>query len=1210
MSRIRVAIRLVLLAVLVACVAGRVWAQEATGRIVGNVTDRAGAVIPGAKVTVTNEATHVSETTTTGKDGFFQVLSLPIGTYSVSIEMTGFRKQVFEHQALEINQSVRLDAKLELGTRSEAIEVTAQAPNVETINPTIGESVTSRPIVDLPLNGRNTLDLALLQPGVMEANPDYTGDARATGTFSVGGGRPDSITYLLDGGVNNDILANGVVLNPNPDAVAEFRILTSNYTAEYGRNGAGVISVVTKSGTNSIHGSVFEFLRNGDFDANTFFNKIEGLPRDDLHRNQYGATLGGPITIPHLINGKDRFFFFVAYQGQRQVQTVVESEIPTFTPAELMGNFSQAVSNGQTVTNYLTGAPFTCATAGGCPDPNVVNFLTANPFFATSPANAMMGIIDPTKINPVSQKVIAAGLIPTSPTGFYSAGAGSVNNDNELEGKLDFLIDPKDNLTVTLGGFRNPQLAPFGLNGANVVGYPSDDQFNNYFGSIAYTRNFTSHVLNEFRFTAQRHYIEGDLNATTLPSPNSFGFGITPDLPNGPPILGFDTGLTTGFSPQGPRYEISNAYSYTDVVSWIKGRNTWKWGAGLSFYQTNIVYDFYGNGAFFFVGPYSAGGIGTGNSFADFDLGLPQSLFEGPNAANNLRSKSPYAFFQDEWRVKSNLTLTLGVRYEYSEPKTDTAGRTFSIIPGLQSTRFPNAPLGLVFPGDKGAPGGANFPDKDNFAPRIGFAWDPWKNGKTSIRGGFGIFYDILKGEDNLQFNGAPPFYSETGPGFGGPNGAYTPVGQPGCTIDGFAACPAVAAPFTFFSNPWVSYPTGSPFPSKPPTSSLDFVNAGFIPYNYGSGGGGLFYVDPHLHTPYSYQYNLSVQHEFVKNLTMELNYVGSSSKGLTSLIDINPFVPSTLATATPARVLNINQPNPEFAAFCSAAFGPDYQATCPFAIEPEFANISFSSYNSLEASLTKRLGDNRYIGTTYFTLAYTYGRSIDNASGFRNRSSQVPTFDIGALRGPSDFDLGQRLTFSGDWDLPFDRMWSDGPKRLTSGWSLRPILTWRTGFPLNVSAQLSGNPAVPGPSGAGDGYLANAPLAAGITSIPTLDPKHVSTFNGVSGNYYFNPNAFSTSTPTAADPYGSPRNFFYGPHRTNFDLTLSKTTAIYENVKLEFRVDAFNLFNHTEFGQPNTNIFSPLFGQVTNIVFNYTDGSYSPSPSSRILQLALRLTF
>jgi Carboxypeptidase regulatory-like domain/TonB-dependent Receptor Plug Domain len=258
--------------------------------------------VVGARVAVTNVATQVFRSTATDKNGFYEVLSLPIGSYKVAIEMRGFRQQAFERQALQINQSLRLDARLEVGQQNEVVEVTGQAANVETVNPTLGQSITSRPIVNLPLNGRNVLDLALLQPGVTEDNPDDGGSGQG---FSIGGGRSDSVTYLLDGGMNNDLMGNGVVLNPNPDAIAEFRILTSNYTAEYGRNGAGIISVVTKSGTNQIHGSVFDFVRNTDFDANAYFNIQEGLPRTDLKRHQFGGTFGGPISIPHFLEGRD-----------------------------------------------------------------------------------------------------------------------------------------------------------------------------------------------------------------------------------------------------------------------------------------------------------------------------------------------------------------------------------------------------------------------------------------------------------------------------------------------------------------------------------------------------------------------------------------------------------------------------------------------------------------------------------------------------------------------------------------------------------------------------------------------------------------------------------------------------------------------------------------------------------------------------------------
>ncbi|HKN24705.1 MAG TPA: carboxypeptidase regulatory-like domain-containing protein, partial [Candidatus Acidoferrum sp.] len=294
---------LALFAVILFALAGsNLRAQDATGRIIGNVTDPSGAPILGAQVTVTHTGTKLGHTTATDATGYYQVLSLPIGTYEVTVEAAGFRKETFEQQKLLIGQSLRLDAKLTIGQTTESVEVSSQATNVETVSETIGSSVIGETIQRAPLNGRNVLDLAALQPGVTETN----GDSGAAGKYSIAGGRSDSVTYLLDGALNNNLLDNSVVLNPNPDTIAEFRILESNYSAEYGRNGGGVISVVTKSGTNEWHGSAFEFLRNDAFNANPFFDKNDPnnlSPRPVLKRNQYGGTFGGPITIPHLVNG-------------------------------------------------------------------------------------------------------------------------------------------------------------------------------------------------------------------------------------------------------------------------------------------------------------------------------------------------------------------------------------------------------------------------------------------------------------------------------------------------------------------------------------------------------------------------------------------------------------------------------------------------------------------------------------------------------------------------------------------------------------------------------------------------------------------------------------------------------------------------------------------------------------------------------------------
>jgi hypothetical protein len=1130
------------------------------------VTDPQGALVTEVEITVTNLATRIEAKTTTDSAGNYRVLNLAIGTYTVTAEHQGFSKLVTAPRTLQINQQEKMDLRLEVGSLNQIVEVSGVGTNVETENPTVGESVTSRPIVNLPLNGRNVLDLAKLQPGVTEDNPD---DDAGTSSFSIAGGRADSITYLLDGGVNNELLGNQVVLNPNPDAVEEFRILTSNYTAEYGRNGAGIISVVTKSGTNQIHGSAFDFVRNTVFDANSYFNKQEGLPRNNLKRQQFGGTVGGPIV-------KDRLFFFVAYQGQRQAQSAVESQITTFTPAEIAGDFSQSAS--------------------GAPDPDVAAFLQANPYFQSDPAKAARAIIDPTKIDPVATNYIALGLIPTSPSSVVSSSAASKFDTNELTGKVDFAITSKDKLSFTVGGYRSPQIQPFGRDNyqysAVVAGFASANQINNYFSNLTYTRTFSSSLLNEFRITAQRHNTLGDQPTAKLPSASALGFGIVSDLETGPPLMEFDNGLAFGADQAGPAHEAGTTYAYADALTWVKGANTWKFGGGFSAFQNNTLYDFFGDGNYTFIGPYSQGGIGSGNSLADFLLGIPNNFFQGPNARSNIRSKASYGFAQDEWHARKSLTLTLGLRYEYSTPKLDTQGRSFSIVPGDQSTRFPNAPLGLVFPGDAGAPKGVNFPDKTNFAPRVGFAWDPWNNGKTSFRGGIGIFYDVLKGEDNLQFNGAPPFYAEQFAGYS----CLQTLQSDGVTCGpgpGYSTAP------TYYSQPWTSggFP-GNPFPSTPPTANTAFAGGQGLPF----GGGGIYFVDPHLRTPYTYQYNLSLQHELTGTMTAEVNYVGSSSKGLTALQDVNPMV-----RGTTNRVLNVNQ-SPAFNDLCANVLFSD-TSDCPLSNALEFRNIVFANYNSLEASLTKRVGDSR-IGTTYFTLGYTYGHSIDNASGFRNRDSQVPAYVPEVFRSSSDFDIRHRITFSGGWDLPFDRMWATGPKRLVQGWSLYPIFTWRTGFPLSINTGISLDPTIPGPSGAGDANLVNAVFASGFNNISLMNAKNQTVFNGAAGNYYFNPDAFLCGPNAPCVPasgYGSPRNFFRGPGRTNLDLALAKTTAITERINAEFRIEAFNIFNHAELANPDTNPNSNTFGAITSTDFGT---GLNALHTERILQLALRITF
>ncbi len=1141
-------------------------AQQATGQIAGVVTDPGGAVIVGAHITVTSPATKVVRQTTTNSEGFFQVLALPIGTYQVTAEQQGFRKYVAADNVLQINQTLRLDVKLAIGQQSEVVEVSSQGAAIETANPTLGQSVTSRPIINLPLNGRNVLDLAKLQPGVMEANPDDGGGGSsgsfASGAINIAGGRSDSVTYLLDGGINNNLLSNRVVFNPNPDAVAEFRILTSNYTSEYGRNGGGVISVVTKSGSNQWHGSAFEYVRNDKFNANTFFNKLNGLPREILKRNQFGGTFGGPLYLPRfgeggkpVYSGKDRAFFFVSYQGGRQVQTVTTSKIRTFTPAELSGDFSKS-ANGQ-------------------PDAAVAGFLMSNPYFQPNATLAARGIIDPTRINAVAQNYIKAALIPTAANGELISQGSARNNSDELSLKFDFNVRKSDRLAVTLGRSNAPAVRPFG--GANVAGYGDTFKDTQSFANLSYTLIVSPEMLNEIRVTAQRANRNQAVPNSVKPTASALGVGVTPDNPTGPPRLDFASGLSIGFSPNGPTRLINNTFAYTDTFSWTRGRHNLKFGAYYSPYQNNTVYDFYVNGNFFFYGPDT--GVGTGNDFADFLLGAPDEYLQFGEAPSDIRSKSYHFFGQDEWHVRPNLTLTLGLRYEYDTPKFDTRGRAFSLNRGQRSTVFPNAPRGLLFPGDAQAPFGANYPDKNNFAPRFGFAWSPkfLGSGKTSVRGGFGVFYDVLKGEDNLQFNGQAPF-------FGFSDLFFDPLGN---------------GPTNYYSAPYVATGINNPFPSRKPAKNINFADNGFVPF----GGGGVFFVDPHLRTPYTYQYNLSVQRELARNLVFEASFVGSSSHKLTALADANPFL-----LGTTHRLFNTQTG----------------ESDSSFSYLLEFRNQGSANYNSGQFSLQKRVSDTKFFGTTYFQLSYTLAHSIDTASGFRNRNGQVPAYRASQFRAASDFDTRQRFVFSGGWDLPF-QIWVPAlPKQLTKGWSLYPIYSHRTGFPLDVFAGFNTRRTSPGVSGAGDASLVRANVANGRVTF--FDPHTAQKLNGTTANFFFNPanltNCVNDPTSSNVCPaalrafgfptvdqavtnaalrtYGSlPRNALRGPGRSNLDFAVAKMTPLFgDRLKLELRFEAFNLFNHAQFSNPDTNINSPTFGQVLS------------TAAPRILQLAGRLIF
>jgi hypothetical protein len=1111
------------------------WGQT-DASLRGTVTDQSGGVVIGAKVTLINTGTGIARTINTNADGTYLFDLLQVGKYRVTVEKPGFAIFVQEGIVLELNQNGRLDVSLKVGHETQTIEVTGNVAQVDTTSAVLGKVENQRMINDLPLVTRDTLQLGLLQAGVFAPDPD---DGSGN-PFSVSGQRSESLTFLLDGGNNTDFLGNNIVVSPNPDAVEEFKILTNNYDAQYGRTSGGIVNQITKSGTNEFHGDVFEFLRNDLFNARDYFLPV-GQAKQSFKRNQFGGTGGGPIK-------KDKLFFFVAYQGTRSREGQTSPQLTVLTPAQRTGDFS--------------GLCATYSASGACTDPNGTQL--------TDPTTGNIYPNNQVPVNPVIANYIQKYLpMPNIGTnGFISSPTAGINDDQGVA-HIDYNFSSRDAISFVYLIDDTRQIYPFQIiNGASTggdvpVGSGFQTKFRDQIGSFTWTHTFSGGKLNEFRFAANRTAtLQAD--PTDKTSPSALGFtNVNPDDPNGaaPPII-YTNGFNLGPSPQGPTTLHNATFQWSDNYTWTRGKHEMKFGVDITRIRQNYHYDFYNNGSYDFTF-----GDFTGNELADFVAGFWDNYYQFSKASYGIRTGSIGLYAQDTWKLTSRLTLNYGLRWDYFMPQSDVHNEILGFFPGRQSTVFPGAPPDILYPGDPGTPNKALvYPDYNNFAPRFGFAWDMFGNSKLVMRGGFGIFYDIEDGALNLQFGGQPPF------GYVSNNTPNTYAGVVGDT----PGTGPVADPFT-------SMQLTNPFP-------FSFTGAFLTPAI-----SFAYTTWPHFRTPYSENFNYGFQWQATPNTMVEAVYVGSLGRKLIASGETNFPDPSVMQQ----QINNFGGDNPECARPLAACVdfiggpvlsGPQSDPSAfPTGIQQLLTNFSNGLSDSHEFQLTV---DKRFSKGFIFRAAYTLSKTIDLTSGFRARSSEyTDPLDYRLDRALADFDTPQRLVISGVWELPFDHRVENAIwKKVLGGWQFNAIASYQKGNPFtlfsnNNSSQQDQNPDLSRPNVIGPIQYENPRNGQQFFSASAancISPGAADANGNVTGTFWFNPTAYDCVNVPLFSFGNAPRNFLRGPGINNYDLSLVKKTKITESKSVEFRAEFFNAFNHAQFLNPDTAGGSGTFGQIT----------------------------
>ena len=1171
---------------------------EVGGKITGVVKDQTGSVIAGANVVVTNAQTGVKLTTSTDQDGVFTFPVLSVGQYQIDVSADAFKPYRKTGLLMDINSALVVDVTLQVQEQDQSIIVTENAAQVETTDTQLGQVLGTKKVTEIPLNGRTYTDLFALQVGVTPITTSGAGNSTSgggfgtvpvagatnTGQFSINGQREDANGFSLNGANVQEGIGQQAGIIPNLDSISEFRILTSNTDAEYGNYSGGLINVVTKSGGNAFHGSAFEFLRNTDLDAKSYFSS----KRSTFQQNQYGGTLGGPIK-------RNRLFFFGDYQGQHTKQGQDTGQVALPSLANRSGDFSDLITSAN--PNPLPGTvqgDFLAQTLTR----ELGYQVTKNEAFFT-PGCTQSTCVFPGAVIP--QRVFAVPAtrmlqyIPSPNIGmnsFESSAEALTIHDEKGAGRIDWNTSKSGDFSFYYFydkySLDNPY--PSGFGGATVPN-PNGGAFDatssglDQLFVLSNTKTFGSTLVNEARFSATR--LNNDLGVpkggvgTTLADQgiSTGGQGIIQGAPRfaGVETLYFNS-FTTGTEPFFVA-QVNNTFQASDTVSKVMGKHTIKTGFQYTWYKIKQNPDLVANGTFSFFG---SGTQSTGNGFADFLLGLPDFYSQQSSPAFYESAADGGVFAQDSWRIRPNVTINYGLRWDYITPWAEKHNQITTFVEGVQSKTFPGAPLGYLVPGDPLPNGGRVRPaiglsPLDNFSPRLGIAYSPnfaggflgkltGGPGKTSIRAGAGRFFTAVEGLTIAYPTGNPPYgLTYTSP-----------------------ESPVMATPFVgaltgtnFIQQFPVNVPPYNVSPTNPDTR-IDWSR-----YTPISGAGSVFRGNK---TPYTMSTNLTVERQLSSNMLLSVGYTGSLSRHLLAVHSVSP--------GNPGLCLSLSQPQDVAPGTLTCGpFGENLVYTradgtivngtrSPFpntiGTDAVYQNMGNSNYSSLQASLKRTAG--------HLTLlaSYTYGKSMDWASSIQE---QVNPFDFRKEYAISAFDLKHNFVFSYNYELPFEKLFRMS-NRLTQGWAISGVTRYATGLPVTFQSF-------------GDNALVQV-QNNGVNSVSIDLPNYNPSLGPLNINHdpRGNPLAFNTTlfSPNSLGTFGtSSRRFFYGPGINNYDLALRKVTRVTESSSLEFRFETFNTFNHAQFdgaGSVDGNRDDATFGKILK------------SQPGRVSQVALKLSF